>query len=232
MFKHPAMKSVSRNVRGETWPLCSVTDRFYVLVQTWFLMQRNKKSVNPFCFYNRDHFLRWTLLPRLHRPGLHLAKLHVVATLTLDQLLYNLHPWGRKEPFGGKKGRMRKRALNEEHLVFTGGGTDRGFCGGGEGSYDWGEDYVRALSGVDGRVEASGAVVLHQRDGLPVVGVQTGAQRRFVVVAAADERLTRHLSAERSELIKPTAPQRSDITASSSLKSRRHICLVRDLQLV
>lgn len=62
-------------------------------------------------------------------------------------------------------------------------------------------------------MEASGAVVLDQRDGLPVVGVQTGAQRRFVVVAAADERLACHLSAERSEITKPAVPQRSDITA-------------------
>lgn len=80
-------------------------------------------------------------------------------------------------------------------MVFTGGGTGGGFLGGGEGSYDRGEDDVRALGGVDGRVEAPGAVVLHQRGGLPVVGVQPGAQRRLVVVAAAYERLTCHLSA-------------------------------------
>lgn len=46
-------------------------------------------------------------------------------------------------------------------------------------------------------MEAPGTVVLHQRDGLPVVGVQTGAQRRLVVVAAADERLACHLSADK-----------------------------------
>lgn len=98
----------------------------------------------------------------------------------------------KKTPKGRREG--RKRVLNEEHLVFTGGGTGGAFRGSGEGSYDRGEDDVRALGGVDGRVEAPGAVVLHQRGGLPVVGVQPGAQRRLVVVAAAYERLTRHLS--------------------------------------
>lgn len=107
---------------------------------------------------------------------------------------------------GGERTRRRgygkdeERLLNEEHLVFTGGGTRRGFRSGGEGGYDGGKDDVWALSGVDGRVQAPGAVVLHQRDGLPVVGVQTGAQRRLVVVAAADERLACQLSAEKMGL--------------------------------
>lgn len=121
--------------------------------------------------------------------------------MTLDRLLYNLHRWG-----GGERTRRRgygkdeERLLNEEHLVFTGGGTRRGFRSGGEGGYDGGKDDVWALGGVDGRVQAPGAVVLHQRDGLPVVGVQTGAQRRLVVVAAADERLACQLSAEKMGL--------------------------------
>lgn len=97
-------------------------------------------------------------------------------------------------------GKDEERHLNEEHLVFTGGGTCGGFRSGGEGSYDGGKDDVWALSGVDGRVQAPGAVVLHQRDGLPVVGVQTGAQRRLVVVTAADERLACQLSAEKMGL--------------------------------
>lgn len=84
--------------------------------------------------------------------------------------------------------------LNEEHLVFT------GCCarsrGGGEGGYDGREDDVGALGGVHSRVQALGAVVLHQREGLPVVGVQAGAQRGFVVVAAADEWLASHLRYE------------------------------------
>lgn len=83
--------------------------------------------------------------------------------------------------------------LKEKHLVFTGAGTDGGLLGGGEGSYDGGEDHVWALGGVDVLVEAASAVVLDQGDGLPVVGVQAGMQRRLVVVAAADERLTGYL---------------------------------------
>lgn len=81
-------------------------------------------------------------------------------------------------------------------MVFTGGGTSGGFRGSREGSYDGGKDDVWALGGVDGRVQAPGTVVLHQRDGLPVVGVQTGAQRRLIVVTATDEWLARHLSAD------------------------------------
>lgn len=42
-------------------------------------------------------------------------------------------------------------------------------------------------------MEAASAVVRDQGDGLPVVGVQAGAQRRLVVVAAPDERLTSYL---------------------------------------
>lgn len=80
-------------------------------------------------------------------------------------------------------------------MVFTGGGTSWSFRGSGEGGYDGGEDDVWALGGVDGRVQTPGTVVLHQRDGLPVVGVQTGAQCRLVVIAAADERLACQLSA-------------------------------------
>lgn len=66
-------------------------------------------------------------------------------------------------------------------------------CGGGEGGYDGSEDNVGALGGVHGGVQPLGAVILHQREGLPVVGVQAGAERGFVVVAAADERFTSHL---------------------------------------
>lgn len=65
--------------------------------------------------------------------------------------------------------------------------------GGAESSYDGGEHNVGLLGGVDGRVQPPGLVVLDQRERLPVVGVQTGPQRRLVVVAAADQRLTRHL---------------------------------------
>lgn len=56
-------------------------------------------------------------------------------------------------------------------MVFTGGGTGGGFRGSGEGSYDGGEDDVWALGSVDGCVQTPGAVVMHQRDGLPVVSV-------------------------------------------------------------
>ena len=86
--------------------------------------------------------------------------------------------------------------LNEEHLVFTGGSAGRDFRGGGESRYDGGEDDVGVLGGVDGRVKTPGSVVLHQRDSLTVVGVQAGLQRRLVVVAAADERLTCQLEAQ------------------------------------
>lgn len=92
---------------------------------------------------------------------------------------------------------MRKSCfffLKKKHLVFTGGGPDRGVLGGGEGGDDGGKDHVRALGGVDGCVEATSAVVLDQGGGLPVVGVQAGAQRGLVVVAAADERLASYLS--------------------------------------
>lgn len=79
-------------------------------------------------------------------------------------------------------------------MVFTGGGPDRGVLGGREGGDDGGKDHVRALGGVDGRVEAASAVVLDQWDGLPVVGVQARVQCGLVVVAAADERLASYLS--------------------------------------
>lgn len=75
-------------------------------------------------------------------------------------------------------------------MVFTGGGAGRG---GGEGGHDGGEHHAGALGGVHRRVQAPGAVVLHQGGRLPVVGVQAGAERRLVVVAAADQRLARHL---------------------------------------
>lgn len=83
-------------------------------------------------------------------------------------------------------------------MVFTGDGEGGEFRGVGEGSYDGGEDHVGAQGGVDGSVQAPGAVVLHQRDGLPVVGVQTEIQRLLVVVAAAHERLACQLSADKS----------------------------------
>lgn len=94
---------------------------------------------------------------------------------------------------------MREVFLNEEHLVFTGGGSCRDFRGSGERGDDGGEDDAGALGGVDGRVQAPGSVVLHQGDGLTVVGVQAGTKRGFVVVAAADERLARQLCEERKE---------------------------------
>lgn len=84
--------------------------------------------------------------------------------------------------------------LKKKDSVFTGGGLDGGVLGGGEGGDDGGKDHVGAQGGVDGRVEAAGAVVLDQGDGLPVVGVQARAQRGLVVVAAADERLAGYLS--------------------------------------
>lgn len=99
---------------------------------------------------------------------------------------------GRSE----QRRRDRKSCLNEEHLVFTGGGAGRDFCSSREGGHDWSQHHIRALGCVDGCVDASGAVVLHQGGRLPVVGVQTRAERRLVVVAAADERLARHLSAK------------------------------------
>lgn len=169
-------------------------------------MKSNKnETLNPFCFYNRDHTRRaWWLswiadaTLSLHLPCLHLAKLHFVATVTLDQLLCNLHVWKEeKNPLEGIQEGW-KRFLNEEHLVFTGDGTGGDFRGSGEGSDDGGEDNVWAQGGVDGHVQASGTVVLHQRGRLPVVGLQTGVQRRLVVVAAADERLACQLSADKS----------------------------------
>lgn len=173
-----------------------VIDQFPFMLD--FVMRSNKNtSLNPFCFYNRDQ-TSWSADATL---SLHLQSYNFVAAVTLDRLLYNLHRWG-----GGERTRRRgygkdeERLLNEEHLVFTGGGTRGGFRSGGEGGYDGGKDDVWALGGVDGRVQAPGAVVLHQRDGLPVVGVQTGAQRRLVVVAAADERLACQLSAEKMGL--------------------------------
>lgn len=85
-------------------------------------------------------------------------------------------------------------------MVLTGGGgAAGGFRGGGEGGDNRGEDNVGFLGGVNGCVQTPGAVVFDQRGGLPVVGVQTGAQRRLVVVAAADERLARHLRADTHE---------------------------------
>lgn len=92
--------------------------------------------------------------------------------------------------------RQRRKTLNEEHLVFTGCGTSGNFRGGGERGYDGGEDYVWVLGSVDGRVQTPGTVVLHQRGRLPVVGFQARAQGVLVVIAAADQGLTRHLSAE------------------------------------
>lgn len=92
--------------------------------------------------------------------------------------------------------RKEEKGLNEEHSVFTGDGASGGFCGGGEGGDDGGEHHAGVLGGVDGRVQTPGAVILHQGDRLPVVGVQAGVERRLVVVAAADERLARHLSAD------------------------------------
>lgn len=100
----------------------------------------------------------------------------------------------------GKDDRRFGCFLKEKHLVFTGAGTDGGLLGGGEGSYDGGEHHVWALGGVDGLVEAASAVVLDQGGGLPVVGVQAGMQRRLVVVAAADERLTSHLGGSRRKV--------------------------------
>lgn len=100
---------------------------------------------------------------------------------------------GKKRTSQKGEGKDERRFLNEEHLVFTGGGTDGGFLGRGEGSYDWGKDHIWALGSINGRVEAPGAVVLHQGGGLPVVAVQTGAQGCLIVVAAADERLTCYL---------------------------------------
>lgn len=73
----------------------------------------------------------------------------------------------------------------------------RHFRGSGECRYDGGEDDVRVLGGVDGRVQSPGSVVLHQRDRLTVVGVQAGPQRRLVVVTAADEWLTCQLGADK-----------------------------------
>lgn len=92
-----------------------------------------------------------------------------------------------------EKGRTRGSLflLKEKHLVFTGGGTDGGLLGRGEGGYDGGEDHVWALGGVDGRVDAASAVVRDQGHGLPVVGIQAGVQRRLIVVTAPDERLAR-----------------------------------------
>lgn len=103
--------------------------------------------------------------------------------------------------------RKRKKTLNEEHLVFTGCGTSGHFRGGGERGYDGGEDDVWALGSVDGRVQTPGTVVLHQRGRLPVVGFQARAQGVLVVIAAADQWFTRHLSAE---------------------KKRKHIRLIRN----
>lgn len=79
-------------------------------------------------------------------------------------------------------------------MIFTGGSPDGDVLGGGEGGNDGSEDHVGAHGGVDGRVEAAGTVVLDQWDGLPMVGVQAGAQRGLVVVAAADEWLASYLS--------------------------------------
>ena len=78
-------------------------------------------------------------------------------------------------------------------MVLTGRGTGGDFRGDGERSHDGSEDDVWFLSCVDGRVKAPGSVVLHQRERLPVVGLQTGVQRRLVVVAAADEWLAGQL---------------------------------------
>lgn len=104
---------------------------------------------------------------------------------------------------GGGERRRQRKFLNEEHLVFTGGGTGRGFHGSGESSYDGGEYDVGALGGIDGCVQPPGAVVLHKRGCLPVIGLQTGAQRCFIVVATADEGLACHLGAEkRVEMLK------------------------------
>lgn len=92
--------------------------------------------------------------------------------------------------------------LKKKHLVFTGGGPNGGVLGGREGGDDGGEDHVGALGSVDGRVEATSAVVRDQGDGLPVVGVEAGAQRGLVVVAAADERLASYLSRRENAPVK------------------------------
>lgn len=65
----------------------------------------------------------------------------------------------------------RRKTLNEEHLVFTGGCTSWDFRGSGESSYNGGEDDVWVLRRIDGCVQAPRTVIMHQRDGLPMVGV-------------------------------------------------------------
>lgn len=151
------------------------------------VMKSNKNTtLNPFCFYNRDHAAR--TLNFLNSRVSIFTKLHVVATGTLDQLLCNLHHCKGQQPI-----REGRKKLNEEHLVFTGGGSGGDFCGSGESSYDGGEDDIWAPRGIDGRVQTPGAVVLHQRDSLPVVGIQAGAQCLLVVITAADERFTCHV---------------------------------------
>lgn len=57
--------------------------------------------LHPLCSCNIDDALLLNFLSRdgtlsLHLPRLHFTKLHFVATLTLDPLLYNLHHAGGK----------------------------------------------------------------------------------------------------------------------------------------
>lgn len=87
-----------------------------VFFQTWFCDEEEQKyNLKSFLFlqqgshrWNIVNFLNADATLSLHLPCLHLAKLHFVATVTLDQLLYNLRPWGKEEPAGGDTGRMKK----------------------------------------------------------------------------------------------------------------------------
>ena len=85
--------------------------------------------------------------------------------------------------------RRRRGSLDEEHVVFTGRGADRGFCGGGEGGDNGGEDHTGALGGVHGGVQAARAVVVDERHRLAVVGLQPRVQRLLVVITALHQGL-------------------------------------------
>ena len=88
-----------------------------------------------------------------------------------------------------RRKRRRWGSLDEEHVVFTGGGADGGFRGGGEGGEDGGEDHAGALGGVHGGVQATGAVVVDEWHSLAVVGLQARVQCLLVVVAALHQGL-------------------------------------------
>lgn len=211
----------------------------------FFQTVSNKNTpLNPFCFYNRDHtggtlWISWIADATLSLSIFHAytSQSYILLPLwhSINSCIIFTHE-GRKTRWKGHGKDEKRFFLNEEHLVFTGGGTGGDFRGGGEGGHDGGEDYIWVLRGVDGRVQAPGAVVLHQRDGLTVVGVQTGLQRRRIVVAAADERLARQLSADkrrdnirrerRAEMVKQcTSLQWGQCSALGNLARCHCVCL-------